>query len=32
MELPEIITMGVGAVIGTHVGPGLVAVSWIERS
>ncbi len=32
MELPKIITMGVGAVIGTHVGPGLLAVSWIERS
>ncbi|MBQ6528961.1 MAG: DegV family protein [Clostridia bacterium] len=31
LELPEILTMGVGAVIGTHVGPGLVAVSWIER-
>ncbi len=31
MELPEIITMGVGAVIGSHVGPGLMAVSWIER-
>ncbi len=29
--LPEMIVMGVGAVIGTHVGPGLLAVSWIER-
>ena len=31
MELPAILTMGVGAVIGSHVGPGLMAVSWIER-
>ena len=31
MELPDILCMGVGAVIGTHVGPGLMSVSWIER-
>ena len=31
IELPPILCMGVGAVIGTHVGPGLLAVSWIER-
>ena len=29
---PPIMTMGVGAVIGTHVGPDLVSVSWIEAT
>ena len=29
---PPIQTMGVGAVIGTHVGPDLVSVSWIEQA
>ena len=31
LQLPPIYTMGVGAVIGTHVGPGLMSISWIER-
>ncbi|MBQ9326638.1 MAG: DegV family protein [Clostridia bacterium] len=31
MTLPPVSTMGVGAVIGTHVGPGLMSISWIER-
>ena len=32
MPLPPIETMGVGAVIGTHVGPGLIVMSWIEQA
>ena len=31
LPLPPIETMGVGAVIGTHVGPGLIVMSWIEQ-
>lgn len=32
LPLPPIETMGVGAVIGTHVGPGLIVMSWIEQA
>ena len=32
LSLPPIETMGVGAVIGTHVGPGLIVMSWIEQA
>ena len=31
LPLPPIETMGVGAIIGTHVGPGLIVMSWIEQ-
>ena len=30
IDLPPIETMDVGPVVGTYVGPGLIAVSWIE--
>ena len=32
LPLPPVETMGVGAVIGTHVGPGLIVMSWIEKA
>lgn len=32
LPLPPIETMGVGTVIGTHVGPGLIVMSWIEQA
>ena len=32
LSLPPIETMGVGAVIGTHVGPGMIVMSWIEQA
>ncbi len=31
IPLPPVSVMGVGAVIGTHVGPDLISVSWIEK-
>lgn len=31
LELPPIMTMDIGPIIGTHVGPGLIVLSWIEK-
>lgn len=31
LELPPVLTMEIGPIIGTHVGPGLTLISWVEK-